>query len=73
MKDIKRNIKLEIRKKAEKNIQQKLNSNGLTIDDISLDEFERLVKSEVKLLTKNVKNVGVGLAIGTALTMFFGF
>jgi hypothetical protein len=73
MKDIKRNIKLEVRKKAEKNIQQKLNSNGLTIDDIPLDEFERLVESEVKLLTKNVKNVGVGLAVGTALTMFFGF
>jgi endonuclease YncB( thermonuclease family) len=71
--NIKKNIKYEIRKKAKANLQDRLHSQGLTADIISQEEYERLLQYEIKLLTKDVKKVGTGMAVGAILSMFIGF
>jgi ABC-type Zn uptake system ZnuABC Zn-binding protein ZnuA len=71
--NIKRNMQDEIRKKAKINLHDRLESQGLTADSIPQAEYERLLRYEIELLNQSVKEVGVGLAVGSILTMFLGF
>jgi DNA polymerase III delta prime subunit len=73
MKNIIRNIEKEIVKKAEKNLSEKLSSQGLSINDLSYAQYQRELELEIELLTKDIKNIGTGIAIGSILTLFLGF
>jgi len=73
MRKIKKNIKAEISTFARNNLDKRLQKQGLSLEDMSINEYETLLKDEIEMLTKDAKNVGAGIAIGFAISMLTGF
>jgi len=62
----------EIDKLATKNIIKKLQKQGIDHNDLNEDEFDGLVEDEKEILKSDSKKVGVGIAIGAAITLLTG-
>ena len=69
----KKSVQTEIRIYAQKSLEKRLAKQGLTVDDLSADEYEQLLMKEMALLEEDAKKVGSGIVIGSLLTMLFGF
>jgi len=62
----------EIRTRAEKNIVQKLQKQGISRSDLHEMEFEELVRDEIKILENDAKKIGLGIGIGIAFSLLTG-
>jgi len=62
----------EIEKMARKNIINKLEKQGIEIDELADSDFDSLVIDEIEILKSDSKKVGIGIGIGLAISLVTG-
>lgn len=61
-----------VRKMAENSLLKKLNEQGISRSDLTIDKFEELLSLEVEIIKNDGKKVGAGIAVGIGISILTG-
>jgi len=68
----KKSLETLLREKAYSDISEKLEENGITIDDVSDTDIEALVADRVKEMRSGIKSFAVGGAVALLISSLIG-
>ena len=68
----KKSLETLLREKAYSDISEKLEENGIAIDDVSDTDIEALVAERVKEMRSGLKNFAVGGAVALLISSMIG-
>jgi hypothetical protein len=61
-----------VRKMAENSLIKKLNTKGISRNDLANEKFEELLLLEIEIIKNDGKKVGTGIAIGIGISVLTG-
>ena len=61
-----------VRKMAENSLLKKLNEQGISRSDLTIDKFEELLSLEIEIIKNDGKKVGAGIAVGIGISLLTG-